>query len=411
VNIYTLLEDKEMKKFTPLIFAASIISVGVMSCCIHADDHDDRKGRSENRGGEKKEQRHSEDRPRNQERKEQRSSEGGPGRNQERKGPRRDNDGSKGPKQEVRTRSEGQKNFGEHRSYQGQASQRNNGKAREERRRNFQNNIQQGDGNTRGRVQRFLQEHPFRGWQGQQRDSQAWQNRKGDERSSDRSNSYRGWWKYNNTRTEGLARTTRDRFWRNYSDRGQKWFNRNFWASRRYRPAFYNYNYNWWNAASVGALSSWLGWQGRPYYYSYADGYWGPTYYTDSYYSSNDYSDRANLIDSYQSTNQEWLSLGVFALVDTVTSEDPKIYLQLAINKDGFIGGTFYNVSTDQSYDLEGIVQQDSQRAAWKIDSRADSPVFETGIYNLSNSEQPVRLYFPDGSVRNLLMVRLDDSN
>jgi hypothetical protein len=107
----------------------------------------------------------------------------------------------------------------------------------------------------------------------------------------------------------------------------------------------------------------------------------------------------------------DWLPLGVFALAQPESStEDATLFFQLAISKEGIIAGTFQNTATDESFEVEGTIDRDSQRAAWgKVD--ASWPIMETGIYNLSENEADALLHFEDGQTQQWTMVRMDDPN
>ena len=85
------------------------------------------------------------------------------------------------------------------------------------------------------------------------------------------------------------------------------------------------------------------------------------------------------------------------------------MFVQLAVNKQGVISGTFYNTTTDLTYELDGFVDPASQRVVWKITDYADVPLVETGIYNLTEAEVPVRLYFPQGNIKDMLLIRIQD--
>ena len=64
----------------------------------------------------------------------------------------------------------------------------------------------------------------------------------------------------------------------------------------------------------------------------------------------------------------EWLPLGVFALCPDDGEEnapDPTIFMQLAISHEGIIAGTVQNTEPDSAFEIEGMVDQESQRAAW----------------------------------------------
>ncbi len=109
-------------------------------------------------------------------------------------------------------------------------------------------------------------------------------------------------------------------------------------------------------------------------------------------------------------TNNDWIALGVFALAASEESvASPNMFIQLAVNKQGIISGTFYNATTDQTYELEGLVDQNSQRAVWQIADTPNTPVTETGIYNLTDSEVPIRIYYANGQVKDMLLIRLED--
>ena len=105
------------------------------------------------------------------------------------------------------------------------------------------------------------------------------------------------------------------------------------------------------------------------------------------------------------------MSLGVFALTqdsDSPTVNDPSVYMQLVISKDGVINGTLYNESTKQTQELEGMVDQKTQRAAWVVKGKT-SPIVETGISNLTRDEATALLHFADGQTQQWLMVRLEE--
>ncbi len=107
----------------------------------------------------------------------------------------------------------------------------------------------------------------------------------------------------------------------------------------------------------------------------------------------------------------EWMSLGVFALTQDATDEaapDPTLFLQLAVNKQGIIAGTFYDSATDTAKPIEGMVDKKSQRSAWTIVD-ASWPIMEAGIANLTQDTVPVLVHFEDGRTQQWLLVRLEE--
>ena len=111
-----------------------------------------------------------------------------------------------------------------------------------------------------------------------------------------------------------------------------------------------------------------------------------------------------------QAAEMEWMPLGVFA----VTAEGVNattMYLQLAVSKNGVIAGTFYNESTGVTHAVEGMVDEKTQRAAWRaVDGTNANVVMETGVYNLTQDQAPVLVHFGPEQTQNALLVRLEES-
>ncbi|TWU40942.1 hypothetical protein Poly41_17770 [Novipirellula artificiosorum] len=154
-----------------------------------------------------------------------------------------------------------------------------------------------------------------------------------------------------------------------------------------------------------------------PIYYDYGDTLY---YEGDNVYYNNEvvatteeYAEQAQTIAAavpdVQPDDVEWLPLGVFALTQKEGSvEDATLFLQLAISKEGIIAGTFQNTATDTSFEVQGTIDRDSQRAAWGPTDK-DWPIMETGIYNLSENEAGALLHFADGTTQQWEMDRLDE--
>lgn len=181
---------------------------------------------------------------------------------------------------------------------------------------------------------------------------------------------------------------------------------------------------NGWKLATAAGVASWLGWRNTPYYYgdywddSYNNGYYESypststeTYPSQTYPSTQVYQTYLQPTPSYAQDGTAWLPLGVFAVSNGQAASQvaPTRFVQLAVNKNGDIGGTYYNSLTDQSYEIAGEVDQTSQRAVWKASGVENSPVIETGLYNLTEAEAPIRITFSDGTAQNRILVRLEE--
>ena len=90
------------------------------------------------------------------------------------------------------------------------------------------------------------------------------------------------------------------------------------------------------------------------------------------------------------------------------TGVEPTLFIQLAINKEGVIAGTFKNMATDQVQTLEGMADKKSQRVAWGIKGQ-DRPIMETGLSSLTEDSPPALIHFADGQTQQWLMVRLPE--
>jgi hypothetical protein len=117
----------------------------------------------------------------------------------------------------------------------------------------------------------------------------------------------------------------------------------------------------------------------------------------------------ASAVPETAADNADWMPLGVFALTENEGSaEDSTLFLQLAISKDGVIAGTFQNTATDKSFEVEGTIDDKSQRAAWGPVGES-WPIMETGIYNLTENEAGALVHFEDGQTQQWSMYRVDE--
>jgi hypothetical protein len=104
------------------------------------------------------------------------------------------------------------------------------------------------------------------------------------------------------------------------------------------------------------------------------------------------------------------MSLVVFAMTSDgqTTGVEPTMYLQLAVSKQGIISGTFQNTATNSVQAVEGMVDRETQRAAWTAVGKS-RPLMETGIGNLTQDTTPALIHFPDGTTQQWLLVRMQE--
>ncbi len=186
------------------------------------------------------------------------------------------------------------------------------------------------------------------------------------------------------------------------------------WAVNNPRWAAWRINrpYRW---AAAAALTGWVGFGGASYY-DYGENmyYQDGAVYSDGQQvaTAEQYAAAAEQIATSVPTakDPEWLTLGVFALTQDgqASGPAPTMFVQLNVSKEGIIGGTLQNTATGTAQPIEGMVDKQSQRAAWTIAGKT-RPIMEAGIFNLTKDTAPALLHFADGQTQQWLLVRLDE--
>jgi uncharacterized cysteine cluster protein YcgN (CxxCxxCC family) len=218
-----------------------------------------------------------------------------------------------------------------------------------------------------------------------------------------------------------------------YSRPGTRPFTQNWWGAHRpvgglrpwhpwCRPGWRDRPYYWWRPATAVALTGWIAYAWpEPVYYTYGDG--GNVYYQDNsvyidgkeactaevyYQQAEAIADDVPQLTEQQADEVEWLPLGVFALTHDGVN-DSNYLLQLAVSKEGVIAGTLINEETESVRSVEGKVDKETQRAAWKfVDDKNADVVMETGIYSLTKDECTALVHFGPDKTQEIVMVRMD---
>jgi hypothetical protein len=223
------------------------------------------------------------------------------------------------------------------------------------------------------------------------------------------------WNQWNNWRHDHHSNIINN--WHNDWHEHSGWYARQWWNRRGWTNPYYP-GFNYWAYAAWPSVMGWVnyGWT-QPVYYSYGDNvyYQGDqVYYGDQpVATAAEYAEQAEAIAQNQPATKpaadDWMPLGVFAIAPDgkPTGADPTMYLQLAVSKQGVINGTFQDTATDEAKQVEGMVDKQTQRAAWTPVGK-DRPIMETGIVNLTHDTAPALVHFADGSTQQWLLVRLD---
>jgi hypothetical protein len=221
--------------------------------------------------------------------------------------------------------------------------------------------------------------------------------------------------------------------WRGYNNHST-WFNYNWWAAHPHPWGGWHYGYAfgrypasyWWRVPAWAALTSWFAWNApqpiwaTPIYYDYGPD--GNVVYQDGQVfvggqdvgTPDEFAQSAADLatvppppneDAVQ--NDDWMPLGTFAVSSSENDTEPQRILQLAVDRNGIISGTLYNQQTNKTVTVQGQVDKETQRVAFRF-GESDNVVAETGLYNLTQAEAPLLVHFGPNKVENYLLVRLD---
>jgi len=170
-----------------------------------------------------------------------------------------------------------------------------------------------------------------------------------------------------------------------------------------------------WAGATWGTVAAACSYPAEPYIYDYGT----TVVYEDNrvYYNGDpvataeEYATQATTIatagvTTEVSEKEEWVSLGVFGMVQGDEKDANKIF-QLAIDKNGVIRGTYYDALSDTESPVSGSVEKRTQRAAWVIGDRKDT-VYETGIGNLTEAETTMLVHFGKDRTQQWTLIRLE---
>lgn len=167
-----------------------------------------------------------------------------------------------------------------------------------------------------------------------------------------------------------------------------------------------------WAATTWPVASSYCGCEGSGTYYDYEENvafedgmvsYEGETIATEEEY----YQQTETIADAGTETqDEEWLPLGVFAIISEADQTNTDKVIQLAINREGVVRGNYQDMLTEQVIPVSGSVDKESKRVALKFENN-DSLIVEIGMYNLTNDEVPALVHFDASRREPRTLIRL----
>ncbi len=212
------------------------------------------------------------------------------------------------------------------------------------------------------------------------------------------------------------------------------WFGPNWWPNHRHAWCGWNYGYRfnnfawtyWWTVPTFAACANWFNWSApaavwsQPVYYDYGQG-GNVVYSNNNVYingeqvatadefaqSAAELATVAPPANEQQAAQAEWMPLGTFGVSSNQSDVEPTRVIQLAVSKEGIVSGTLYNIKTDQTQSVQGQVDKQTQRVAFRI-GESENIVVETGLYNLTQDNAPALVHFGQEKVEEWLLVRLE---
>ena len=171
-----------------------------------------------------------------------------------------------------------------------------------------------------------------------------------------------------------------------------------------------------WRAATWDSYAVFCNYPTYPPYYDYGENvvYVDNSVYVsgEKAYSAEQYAVRATEIadegrQASVTKEEEWLSLGVFAMVQGEEDTSNHIF-QLAVNKKGVIRGNYYDAVTDSTLPVYGSVGKTNRRAAWTVGDRK-TPVFEAGAANLTKDETTMLVHYETDRTQQFTLIRIEE--
>ena len=86
---------------------------------------------------------------------------------------------------------------------------------------------------------------------------------------------------------------------------------------------------------------------------------------------------------------------------------EPNRVIQLAVDRNGIVAGTLYNIRDDSAQAIQGRVDPETQRVAFRF-SGSKTAVAETGLYNLTQQSAPMLIHYSGRRVERYNLVRLE---
>jgi hypothetical protein len=103
----------------------------------------------------------------------------------------------------------------------------------------------------------------------------------------------------------------------------------------------------------------------------------------------------------------DWQPLGTFNLAEAGQTQSNMV-LQMEINKDGVLHGTYFNQLTMESAQVYGALDKATQRVSWTLGTNP-STVFDAGLGDLMKEDSSVLVHYSPTNTQRMALIRLKE--
>jgi hypothetical protein len=172
----------------------------------------------------------------------------------------------------------------------------------------------------------------------------------------------------------------------------------------RHHPHAWHHHHHdddFWEFATAASVLGWLGWQNHPHHHHTTIVY-DPVpveaYVVDGQSSV--------IVDS--GSPGEWLALGTYALL--TGADDPGTRtLQLSIDKHGHVRGSYFDMITNTTQNVYGVINQSTQQVRWTLDTNRQL-TFVATLDQLTQPQGIINVKLPGGQIQQWDLVRMEDA-
>jgi hypothetical protein len=104
----------------------------------------------------------------------------------------------------------------------------------------------------------------------------------------------------------------------------------------------------------------------------------------------------------------EWLGLGAYTLLTGPDDPGTRI-LQLSVDKHGHVRGSYFDMITNTTQNVYGVINQTTQQVRWTLETNRQL-TFVATLDQLTQPQGAVNVKLPGGQIQQWDLVRMEDA-